>query len=221
MLLNCGVGEDSWESLGLQEDPAGPSQRRLVLSVHWKDWSWSLNSNTLANWCEELTHWKRPWCWEGLGAGGEGDDRKWDGWMAPWFNGHGFMRTLAVGDGQGGLVCCDSWGHKELDTTEWLNWTELNCYIYIYLSICLSMKVFFTYIYLFLLSYFSFLSMFLPSFPPLPFLFSLPSPLFLCVIFSSFLPHSLFFSRLNHWAPFAILPSWHSAHARFSRLSIS
>ena len=32
--------------------------------------------------CEELTHWKRPWCWEGLGAGGEGDDRGWDGWMA-------------------------------------------------------------------------------------------------------------------------------------------
>ena len=38
--------------------------------------------NTLAIWCEELTHWKRPWCWEGLGAGGEGDDRGWDGWMA-------------------------------------------------------------------------------------------------------------------------------------------
>ena len=35
-----------------------------------------------ATWCEELTHWKRPWCWEGLGAGGEGDDRGWDGWMA-------------------------------------------------------------------------------------------------------------------------------------------
>ena len=36
----------------------------------------------LATWCEELTHWKRPWCWEGLKAGGEGDDRGWDGWMA-------------------------------------------------------------------------------------------------------------------------------------------
>ena len=32
--------------------------------------------------CEELTHWKKPWCWEGLGAGGEGDNRGWDGWMA-------------------------------------------------------------------------------------------------------------------------------------------
>ena len=36
----------------------------------------------LATWCEELTHWKRPWCCERLRAGGEGDDRGWDGWMA-------------------------------------------------------------------------------------------------------------------------------------------
>ena len=82
MLLNCGVGEDSWESLGLQGDPTSSSWRRSVLGVHWKDWCWSWNSNTLATWCEELTHLKRPWCWEGLGAGGEGDDRGWDGWMA-------------------------------------------------------------------------------------------------------------------------------------------
>ena len=40
------------------------------------------SSNTLATWCEGLTHWKRPWCWERLRAGGEGDDRGWDGWMA-------------------------------------------------------------------------------------------------------------------------------------------
>ena len=56
--------------------------RRSVLGVHWKDWCWSWNSNTLTTSCKELTHWKRPWCWEGLGAGGEGDDRGWDGWMA-------------------------------------------------------------------------------------------------------------------------------------------
>ena len=49
--------------------------------VHWKDWCWNWNSNTLATSCEELTHWKTPWCWEGLGAGGEGDNRGWDGWM--------------------------------------------------------------------------------------------------------------------------------------------
>ena len=56
--------------------------RRSVLGVHWKDWCWSWNSNTLATWWEELTHWKRPWCWEGFEAGGEGDDRARDGWMA-------------------------------------------------------------------------------------------------------------------------------------------
>ena len=82
MLLNCGAGEDSWESLGLQGDPTSPSWRTSVLGVHWKDWCWSWNSNTLATSWKELTHWKRPWCWEGLGAGGGEDDRKWDGWMA-------------------------------------------------------------------------------------------------------------------------------------------
>ena len=41
-----------------------------------------LKLHTSATSCEELTHWKRPWCWEGLGAGGEGDDRGWGGWMA-------------------------------------------------------------------------------------------------------------------------------------------
>ena len=82
MLLNCGVGEDSWESLGLQGDPTSPSYRRSVLNIHWKNWCWSWNSNTLPTWCEELTHLKRPWCWERLRAGGEGDNRGWDGWMA-------------------------------------------------------------------------------------------------------------------------------------------
>ena len=81
MLLNCGVGEDSWESLGLQGGSTSPSWRRSVLGVHWKDWCWSWNSNILATWCEELTLLKRPWRWERLRAG-EGDDRGWDGWMA-------------------------------------------------------------------------------------------------------------------------------------------
>ena len=48
MLLNCGVGEDSWESLGLQGDPTSPSWRKSVLNIHWKDWCWNWNSNTLA-----------------------------------------------------------------------------------------------------------------------------------------------------------------------------
>ena len=49
---------------------------------HWKDWCWSWSSNTFATWCKELTHWKRPWCWEILKAGREGDNREWDSWMA-------------------------------------------------------------------------------------------------------------------------------------------
>ena len=54
----------------------------IRLGVYWKDWCWGWNSSTLATSCEELTHWKKLWCWERLGAGGEGDDRWWDGWMA-------------------------------------------------------------------------------------------------------------------------------------------
>ena len=82
MLLNCGDGEDSWESLGLQGDPTSPFLRWPILGFLWKEWCSSWSSSTLATSCEELTHWKRLWCLEGLGAGGEGDDRGWDGWMA-------------------------------------------------------------------------------------------------------------------------------------------
>ena len=89
MLLNCGVGENSWESLGLQganqsilKEMSPFLNEQSVLNVHWKDWCWSWSSNSLATWCEELTHWKRPWCWERLKVGGEGDNRGWDGWMA-------------------------------------------------------------------------------------------------------------------------------------------
>ena len=56
--------------------------RKSVLNIHWKNWYWSWNSNTLATWYEELTHLKRPWCWERLKAGGEGDARGWNGWIA-------------------------------------------------------------------------------------------------------------------------------------------
>ena len=55
--------------------------KEIILNIHWKDWCWSWNSNTLATWCEELTHLKRPWCWERLKVR-EGDDRGWGGWMA-------------------------------------------------------------------------------------------------------------------------------------------
>ena len=82
MLLNCVVGEDSWESLRLQGDPTSSFWRRSALGFLWKEWCQSWNSSTLATSCKELTHWKRLWCWERLGAGGEGDGRGWDGWMA-------------------------------------------------------------------------------------------------------------------------------------------
>ena len=90
------------------------------MNEYCKDWCWSRNSNTLATWFEELTHLKRPWCWERLKAGGVGDNRGWDGWMAS------VTQTPGVGDGQGGLACCSPWGGKESDMTEWLNWTELS-----------------------------------------------------------------------------------------------
>ena len=116
------VGEGSWESLGLQGDPTSPFWRRSALWFLQKEWCWSWNSSTLATLCEELTDWKRLWCWEGLGEGGKGET---EDEMAGWhhrLDGREFEWTPGVGDGQGGLACCDSWGFKESDTTERLNW---------------------------------------------------------------------------------------------------
>ena len=73
--------QSSWESLGLQGDQTSQSLKKSVLNIPWKDWCWSWSSNTLATWCKELIHWKRPRCWERLRAG-EGEDRGRDGWMA-------------------------------------------------------------------------------------------------------------------------------------------
>ena len=61
-------------------DETSQSWRKSTLNIHWTDWCWS--SNTLATWCKEPTHWKRPWCWERLRARAEGDNRGWNGWMA-------------------------------------------------------------------------------------------------------------------------------------------
>ena len=83
-------------------------------------WCWSWNSNTLT-WCEELTKMKRPWCWERLSAGREGDNRGWDGWMASLT--YGFGWTLGVGDGQEGLACCSSWVTQS--QTRLSDWTDL------------------------------------------------------------------------------------------------
>ena len=89
-----------------------------------EDWCWGWNSNTLATWCTELIHLKRPWCWESLKARGEGDDRGWDGWMAlptqwtwVWASSGSWWWT-----GRPGVL--QSMGRKELDMTERLDWTD-------------------------------------------------------------------------------------------------
>ena len=97
-------------SWGPRADEVGPGFRTLSFSGQWQDWrrllrvpwtarrsnqstlkeinpeyslkDWGWSSNTLATWWEELTHWKRLWCWERLRVGGEGGDWGWDGWMA-------------------------------------------------------------------------------------------------------------------------------------------
>ena len=124
MLLNCGAEDDSWGSLGQQRDQTSQSYRKSTVNINMKNWGWSWNSNTLATRCEVLTHWKRPWCWERLKTGGEGGNRGWDGGWHHWLYGHEFEQTLGDSEGQGSLVCCSPWGHKESDRTEQLNWTE-------------------------------------------------------------------------------------------------
>ena len=126
MLLNCGVGEDSWKSLGLQGDPTSASQRRSVLGVHWKDWCWSWNSSSLSTWCKVFTQWKRPRCWERSKARGERDDRGWDGWMTSptqwiwvWLSSRSWWWT-----GKPGVL--QSLGSQRVghDWATELNWTE-------------------------------------------------------------------------------------------------
>ena len=98
--------------------------KEISLSVHCKAWCWSWNSNILATWCEELTHWKRPWCWERLKTRGEGDNRGWEGWMASltqwtwvWVNSRSWWWTARPG-------MLQSMGSQR-DMTEVRNWAEL------------------------------------------------------------------------------------------------
>ena len=92
--------------------------------IPWKDWCWSWNSNTLATWCKQLIHLKRPLYWERLKVGGEGNDRGWDGWMASltqwtwvWVNSRSWWWT-------GRPSMLPSMGSQ---SQTWLsNWTELN-----------------------------------------------------------------------------------------------
>ena len=97
--------------------------KKSVLTIHWKDWCWSWNFNTLATWCEELTHRKRPWCWGRLRAG-EGDDRGLDGWMASltwwtwvWVNSGSWSWTRKPG-------VLQSTGLQRV-RQDWVNWIEM------------------------------------------------------------------------------------------------
>ena len=93
-------------------DPTSLSERKSVLNVHWKDWCWSWNSNTLVTWCKEQTHLKRPDVGKDWGQEEKGTmEDEMVGWHHR-HNGHGFGWTLGVGDGQGGLACCSSWGRR-------------------------------------------------------------------------------------------------------------
>ena len=125
MLLNCCVGEDSWESLGLQEiQPVNPKGDQSWVFIGRTD----IEAETPIFWPPDVKNWLigkdrdagRYWGQEEMGT----TEDEMVGWHH-WLNGHGFGWTPGVGDRQGGLACCSSWGHKELDTTEWLNWTGL------------------------------------------------------------------------------------------------
>ena len=72
MLSNWSAGEDSWESPGLTRRSNQLVLKEINLNIHWKNWCWSWSSGTLATWCEESTHEKRPWFWEILKAKGKG-----------------------------------------------------------------------------------------------------------------------------------------------------
>ena len=92
----------------------------------------------------------KDWRWEEEGT----TEDEMVGWHH-WLNGHEFEWSPGVGDGQGGLACCSPWGHKESDTTELLNWTELNCFPTVpYKYSFLVLLRFFTWRYIFLLNIF-------------------------------------------------------------------
>ena len=124
MLLNCVIGEDSWESLGQQGDQPVHSKGDLAWVFFGRT---DAKAETPVVWPPHAKSWLigkdsdagRDWGQEEKGT----TEDKMVGWHHQ-LNGYGFLRTPGVGDGQGGLACCGSWGHKKSDTTEGLNWTR-------------------------------------------------------------------------------------------------
>ena len=124
MLLNCGVAEDSWEFLGLQGDPTSPFWRRSALGFLWK----VAKVKTPVLWPPHAKSWligKDSDAWRDWGQEEKGTtEEEMAGWHH-WLHGGESEWTLGVGDGQGGLACCDSC-RKESGMTERLNWTYQN-----------------------------------------------------------------------------------------------
>ena len=127
----------------LEWSPFSPSERKPVLNIHWKDWCWSWGSNTLATWCKELTHWKRPWCWERLRVGGEGTTEDemvgsiMTQWTWVWVNSDSWWWT----ERPGVLQSMESQRVRHDWVTE-LNWTEQNVFNLYYLYAKLSNSFF-------------------------------------------------------------------------------
>ena len=96
--------------------PKGLFPKHFHASLEIPLWIWTYL--IFRTWCEELTHWKRPWYWEGLQAGGEGGDRGWDGWMTSPTQWTWIWTNSGSSERQRKLVCCSPWGHKESDMTE-------------------------------------------------------------------------------------------------------
>ena len=117
MLSNCGAGEDSWEPLGQQGDQISQSQRKSTMDIHWEDCCWSWSSKTLATWCKELTHWKRPDAGKDWGQEEKGNTEDEMIGCHHWLSGHAFEETLRDSERQGSLACCIPWGCKDLDMT--------------------------------------------------------------------------------------------------------
>ena len=122
-------------SMVLEKTLESPLDCKHIEPVHPKrDQSWVFigtahaKAETLVLWPPYAKNWligKDPDAGKDWGQEEKGTtEDEMVGWHH-WHNGYGFGWIPGVGDGQGGLVCCDSWGHKELDTSEWLNWSEL------------------------------------------------------------------------------------------------